>query len=264
MPVREFQELSPDQKRARLAGKALQLELSRLNEQALAEKTARILEVDFSKTEDYIQHATGRWRDEGPVPMSPEGYRLNKQQIYRRQKRAQDAYAKKMNLSDAEKEIKFRKPLSEWDAQELAHGRPRNSKGTFSGPKPAYVDGEIYEEAMDRFKSIIRTGMRVATVDAITVVQGILNDESTDNRGRPLVAASTKLAAAQFLIEHVVGKPTQRIESDVSVKLQAILGSVMVNPSELATGNYVAGHLPGLTMELAAAGDADEWESDEG
>lgn len=223
---------------------------------------AKIQTVDFSATEDYVQHATGRWRDEDAAPMSPEGYRLNKQQIYRRQKRAQDAFAKKMNLSEVEKEIKFRKPLSEWDAEELARGRPRNRDGSFRGPKPAYVSGEIYEEAMDRFKSIVKTGMRVATVDAIQVVQGILNDDSTDNRGRPLVAASTKLQAAQFLIEHVVGKPTQRVENDVSVKLQAILGSVMVNPSEMATGNYMVGHLPGLTMELAAAATEEDWDEE--
>lgn len=257
----KFLDLPPETRRRRLAGKALQLELSRLAADGLAESNATPEILDFSQAEDYLQHATGRWRDEDPVPMSAEGYRLSKQQIYRRQKRAQDAYAKKMNLSPEEKAIKFRKPLSEWDAEELARGRPRAADGSFKGPKPAYIDGEIYEEAMDRFKSIVKTGMRVATVDALTVIKSIINDESTDNRGRPLVAASTKLQAAQFLIEHVVGKPTQRVENDVSIKLQAILGSVMVNPADMATGSYVPGHLPGLTMELAAA--RDDYEDDD-
>lgn len=262
MPDKVFSDLPLEAKKSRLAGKALQLELARLNAEGLAESNALPRVVDFTHTVDYVQHTTGRWQDPGVKPISPDGFQLNKQQIYRRMKRARDAFEKKMNISPAEAAIRYKKPLDEWDADELARGRPRNSKGKFSGPNPTWVTAEVHEEAMDRFKSIVKTGMRIATVDAIKVVQDILNDDSTDNRGRPLVAASTKLQAATFLIEHVAGKPTQRIENDVSIKLQAILGSVMVNPSELATGNYMPGHLPGLTMELAALADEDEFDGE--
>lgn len=221
--------------------------------------------VDFTNIDDYVQHTTGRWRDPGVRPISPEGYVLNKQQIYRRTKRAQKKFLEKMNLGAAEQATYYKKPIADWDEEELARGRPRDSKGGFRGPKPKWVTAEMHEEAMDRFKSVVRTGMRSATVDAIEFMKRMINDDSTDNRGRPLVPASTKLTAATFLVEHLVGKPTQRIESDVSVKLQAILAGVMVNPGDQATGNYMPAHLPGFTMELAAAvaGEDDIEDDDE-
>lgn len=224
----------------------------------MAEPLATPQVVDFTNEVDYVQHTTGRWRDPGIRPISPDGYVLNKQQIYRRMKRARAKYLEKMEIGQVEQAAYYKKPLVDWDAEELARGRPRNAAGNFKGPKPAWVSAEIHEEAMDRFKSIVRTGMRVASIDAIEFMQSMLNDESTDNRGRPLIPASTKLQAAQFLVEHLVGKPTQRIESDVSVKLQAIMASVMVNPGDQATGNYMPAHLPGFTMELAAAMSGEE------
>ena len=250
-------------RRTQQAGKALQLELARLHAAATAEPQAHPAVVDFSETVDYVQHTTGRWMDPGVRPISPEGYVLNKQQIYRRMKRAREKYLEKMNIGQAEKQAYYKKPLADWDEEELARGRPRNAAGNFKGPKPAWVSAELHEEAMDRFKSVIRTGMRVASVDAINFMQKVLVDDSTDNRGRPLVPASTKLQAAMFLAEHLVGKPTQRIESDVSVKLQAILGTVMVNPGEQATGNYMPAHFPGMTMELMAGPSDDEEEEDD-
>ena len=213
--------------------------------------------VDFSGIVDYVQHTTGRWMDPAIRPISPEGYVLNKQQIYRRMKRARKNFLEKMDIGQAEKKAYYQKPLADWDAEELARGRPRNSKGNFKGAKPTWVTSEMHEEAMDRFKSIIRTGMRVASVDAIEFMQKMITDDETDNRGRPLVPASTKLQAAQFLVEHLVGKPTQRVESDVSVRLQGILAGVMVNPGDQATGNYMPAHMPGFTMELST-GPSDE------
>jgi len=249
-------------RRTQQAGKALQLELVRLSTAAMAEPQATPQVVDFTAVDDYVQHTTGRWRDEGVRPISPDGYVLNKQQIYRRMKRARKRFLESMDIGQAEKQAYYQKPLADWDPEELARGRPRNSKGNFKGPKPTWITAEMHEETIDRFKSIIRTGMRVATVDAIEFMKTMIADNSVDNRGRPIVPASTKLQAAQFLVEHLVGKPTQRIESDVSVKLQAIMASVMVNPGDVATGNYMAAHLPGHTMELAQV-VADEEEDDD-
>jgi hypothetical protein len=264
MKAEEHNGLPVEVRRSQQAGKALQLELARLNAEATAEPLATPQVVDFTKTVDYVQHTTGRWNDPGIRPISPEGYVLNKQQIYRRMRRARKKFLEKMELSGAEQNALHKKPLADWDAEELARGRPRDAKGGFKGPKPAWVTAEMHEEAMDRFKSIVRTGMRVASIDAIEFMQRMINDEETDNRGRPLIPASTKLQAAQFLVEHLVGKPTQRVESDVSVKLQGLMAQVMVNPGEQATGNYMPAHFPGFTMELAAGmsddGDYEEAE----
>lgn len=240
--------------------------MARLNATALEARNASIRIIDFSPIADYVQRPSGRWQDADPRPTSPEGFALNKQQIYRRMKRARDAYLRKTKLSEAEVAVRYKKPLAEWDSEELARGRPRDAQGGFKGPKPHYVSAEIHEEAMDRFKQIIKTDMRVATVDAVKLLRDVINNEELDNRGKALVPASTKVQAAQFLIEHVVGKPTQRIEGDVSVKLQALLGAVMVNPEELASGgNFVPGHMPGYTMELTQfQGEDDDDPIDDG
>lgn len=245
-------------------GKPLQLALARLNAvgQAAREATPQVVRMD--KVTQPLDKPSGVKRDREPTKFSPDGYALGKQQNYRRLKRARD-HMQKVTLgnSKAETEIKYRKPLDEWDAEELARGRVRDRKGGFTGSAPKWISGEIHEEAMDRFTSIVKTGMRVHAVDALTVIGSIINNEEIDNRGRPQVAPSTKLQAAQFLIEHVVGKPTQRVEQDISVKLQGILASVMVNPNEAGDG-YTPGHLPGITMQLAAARGADDDEVLEG
>lgn len=135
------------------------------------------------------------------------------------------------------------KPVDEWDAEELAHGRPRNAAGNFKGFPPKYIPREVHERALERFKIIIKQGMNVQSLTALKTVQMILESEETDNRGKPIVTASAKLDAAKFLLEHIVGKPTQPMTSDVSVKLQGILGTVMVNPDLENPGQYTPAHV---------------------
>lgn len=149
------------------------------------------------------------------------------------------------------------KPIEDWDMDELAAGRPRNSKGSFTGPKPKWITREIHEQAMERFIQGVRQGMRGTTVKGLTKLEELLEDDSVDDKGKPLVSASTKVDIAKFLIEHVVGKPTQRVENDVSVKLQGLLAAVMVNPDDMSS-NYTPAHYPGITMKLATSEDDDD------
>lgn len=137
------------------------------------------------------------------------------------------------------------KPLEEWDAEELARGRPRNDAGTFQGRPPKFVTRELHERAMERFKTLIRDEMNSQSITALRTIQMVLESEEVDNKGKPIVSAAAKMDAAKFLLEHVVGKPTQPTQSDVSVKLQGILGAVMVNPSDLASlpQQYVPAHI---------------------
>jgi hypothetical protein len=195
--------------------------------------------------------------------MTAEGKLLTPKQIRARARRK----AKRSDImSDQELEYLYRKPLDEWDLDELAKGRPKNSKGHFSGPAPKWVTASVHEEAMAKYTAAVKSSMRATTVDALGLLKELINDDNVDDKGRPFVAASTKLDAAKFLIEHVVGKPTQRIESDVSVKLQGILGQVMVNPADINNGqqNYSMGHFPGITMELATAEieDTDDYDQE--
>src|SRR5690606_22032388 len=113
----------------------------------------------------------------------------------------------------------------EWDEEELARGRPRAQDGSFRGAAPKWITRELHEQAMARFKGIVEGRMREETVTALGVVNAILQNDDVDDRGKPAVSASTKLEAAKFLIEHAVGKPTQRVEQDISVRLQGLLAA---------------------------------------
>lgn len=125
------------------------------------------------------------------------------------------------------------KPIDEWDDEELRRGRPRAADGSFRGKAPPWMSRELHEQAMDRFKAIIGDRMREETVNAMGVVSAILANDEIDEKGRPVVPASVKLDAAKWLVEHLLGKPKQHTETDISVKLQAVLATAMVGPGGL-------------------------------
>lgn len=242
--------------------------------------TATPRTVDFSNVKKRRQHKSGVLRDIGvdPRPRTPEGKLLTPKQIRararRRYKKAQGGHSKEIMTTE---ELHWLyKPLEEWTIDELAAGRPMAPDGSgFKGPKPKWITQEVHEEAMDRFAKVIKGTMNEHTVDALETIQMILSNEEVDNRGRPLVSANTKLDAAKFLLEHVVGKPKQHVTQDISVKLQGLLGSVMVNPNTALappefggqgsdTGPaYSIGHYPGHTIPIGAADDIVDAEFDE-
>lgn len=213
------------------------------------------LTVDFSRTLDIFQHATGNTVDDTFQPFSSDGKLLTGKQIRARARRKRK---RGVHMSKEEMDALYEKPIDEWDLEELAHGRPRNAKGHFTGPNPQWIDRSVHEQAMEKYTSVVKTRMKVSTVDALDVLKQVLRNEDTDDRGKPIIPASTKVDVAKFLLEHVVGKPTQRVENDVSIRLQAILAQVVVNPGEKATGNYMPAHFPGATMALTAAQDLED------
>lgn len=229
-------------------------------------KPAKIMTIDFSRGPQIRQHASGKtihrgdWRD--TRPMSGDGKLLTKKQIRARARRR----AARLDLRRSDKtimsELEFErlyKPVEEWDLEELARGRPRNVDGVFSGPKPKWITREVHERAMEQFQLAIKTEMGAQSITALDTLRWVLSNEDTDDRGKPLVPATAKNQAAMFLLEHVVGKPKQHVQQDISVKLQGILGSVMVNPNEVlappelgGSGEYQLAHLPGHTLPLGA------------
>lgn len=210
--------------------------------------------IDWSTVPDIQQHASGIIPEELPAAeawkRSKEGKSLNPKQIRTRARRKR-ARGKPDGLTKEETEAFYQKPVSEWDMEELAHGKPRNSKGNFQGRKPKWVTPAISEEMSRRFKAIVKENMNVHTVTALDKLGELISNDEVDERGKPRVPASVQLQATQFLLEHVIGKPQQEIKSDISVTLQGVLAQVMVNPTELATGNYMPAHYPGITMPLS-------------
>lgn len=217
--------------------------------------TSRV--VDFRDAE--------RSPDEDARPVNAEGKLMTGKQIRSRARRKLQAGKK---LDDETFDAWAGKPIDEWDLEELARGRPRDTNGGFRGRPPQYMPRAVHERISERFKLLVRDSMNTNAVAALGVIHNLLADENYDDKGKPIVAPSVKLDAAKWLIEHVIGKPVQPTQSDISVKLQGILGAVMVNPvigddTPALPRGYAAGHFGtrGVTIdgEVIEDDDDDDW-----
>lgn len=216
--------------------------------------TVTIRTLDFRKVPDIFMHRDVTRRNfDAPHPrtistVGPRNLSLKPRNVKNRAKRLN----KRIERLDREL---LGKPVEAWDLEELARGRPRNAIGTFAGKPPPFVTREVHEAAMSRFVDMVKSDMSVQAIDALKVLNGLITSDEVDNRGRALVPPATKLSAAQFLIEHIVGKPVQRQQTDISVKLQGILGHVMINPDMHNSKSYQIAHYPGVTMPIAELSD---------
>lgn len=195
--------------------------------------------LDFSNVDRDDLPRSAKFADGRPKKLTPKQIRARAR---RAQKKGGMAYADELSL--------LHKPIEEWDNEELARGRPRASDGTFKGKAPEWIHRAIHEQAVDKFKELVKQDLSVHTLTAITTVKWILECDDLDEKDKPVVPASTKLDAAKFLIEQLLGKPKQEVKADISVKLQGILAAATV------TGDAPLGIGMGYT-------DAPSWEDDE-
>lgn len=166
--------------------------------------------------------------EEDARPVNAEGKLMTGKQV---RSRARRLLQKGKKLDDETFEAWAGKPIDEWDLEELARGRTRDASGGFRGRPPQYMPRAVHERIAERFKILVRDQMNIASTQALGVIANLLDNQEVDDKGKPIVAASVKLDAAKWLVEHVIGKPVQPTQTDVSVKLQGILGAVMVNPT---------------------------------
>lgn len=156
---------------------------------------------------------------------------------------------------DAAMLANVRKPIDEWDLEELARGRPRAKDGTFKGPAPTWITPVVIAEAKRRLKSGIISQMAVYATDALAVVYKIMMSTEKDSDGRPLVSTRERMDAAKFIIEHTIGKPRQAMELESSASMtQHMLARALKVEDE--NGRLVDAHpVIDLTSE--------EWSDDE-
>jgi hypothetical protein len=199
-------------------------------------------------------------------PTNSAGKLMTAKQVRSRARRTLD---KGKRLDDETFEAWSGKPIDEWDLEELARGRTRDGGGRFRGKPPKYMPRAVHERIAERFKLLVRDQMNQNSVMALGVIGNLLSSEDTDDKGKPIVSASVKLDAAKWLVEHVIGKPVQPTQQDISVKLQGILGAVMVQPVldedhpdrvALPRG-YTAGHFG--TRGESVIDVESEWEDDD-
>lgn len=189
--------------------------------------------------------------------------------------RARRTLMKGKKLNDEDFELWAGKPIDEWDLEELARGRTRDKGGGFRGRPPMAMPRAVHERIADRFKLLVKDQLNIEATSAIGVIHNLLNDDNFDDKGKPIVPASVKLDAAKWLVEHVIGKPVQPTQSEVSVKLQGILSAVTANPildgdhpdlRALPPG-YAAAHFGvrgGPVIDAEVEDDDDDWGSSDG
>lgn len=128
-------------------------------------------------------------------------------------------------------ELVYEKPVSQWDFEELQRGRPRGPDGTFStGARPGWLTDTILTEAQKRLKRLTRDQLGQYAGAAIEVLNELMKDTREDENGRPITTSATKLSAATYILDQVIGKPTQHVEVEGNVKLDTLLAAVIVNP----------------------------------
>jgi hypothetical protein len=160
--------------------------------------TARCATIDFSRVQQVELHTSGNVIDMGDAkdlrPRGPDGKLMTPKQIRARARRRGEKAKRKGRQGKAgaimtpDELAAMYKPLEDWDLEELARGRPRAQDGTFRGRSTGWINRETHEEAMKRFKEVVKTELNVHGValanpnDALALPsQGGKNDNSTED-----------------------------------------------------------------------------------
>lgn len=151
------------------------------------------------------------------------------------------------------------KPVPEWDMEELARGRPRNSNGSFRGASPSWLTEDIRAEALKRLKDNVFSELMALVPLAAKTVRDTLTSTEVDDNGRPVVDAKTKLDAAKWLSEHAVGKATQRTTVEVNPvnETARILSRIQIVNDD-GKSDYWLDHMPPDYIDGEVADDEDD------
>lgn len=120
------------------------------------------------------------------------------------------------------------KPMHKWDMEELARGRIRDRNGGFQGRTPAWITPAVQREAKRRLMDHAFGKLAGHIDQAIIVLGNLLTSTELDDFGRPIVDARTKLAAATFILEHVLGKPKAVVEVESADLVRQFLAGALV------------------------------------
>jgi hypothetical protein len=142
-------------------------------------------------------------------------------------KRAIDARVRRRHanmLEDLEVDIEkmYGKPVSEWDFQELQIGRPRDENGRLvrdTGPPPAWITPAIMAEAQKRLKLMTRDRMGHYAGVAIEVMVKLMQSSRSD---------LVKFNAAKYVLDQIIGMPTQRVEIDESMSPAEFMADFLI------------------------------------
>lgn len=132
------------------------------------------------------------------------------------------------------------KPVEEWDFEELQCGKPRDpitGKISRRGGRPAWITPIILAEAQKRLSTMTTTQLGMYTGSAIGVMVDLMQSAKVE---------MVRYKAAEYVLNQIMGMPTQRQEISASVNVQSFLADVMVNPDgseghAIEDGNIIEG-----------------------
>ena len=140
----------------------------------------------------------------------------------------------------ADVELYYQKPIEEWDFEELQRGKPRASDGNFYGGTPKWLTPVLMAEAQSRLRTISAQQMGMYAGDAIRVMAELMETSRV-----PMV----RFQAAKYILDQIIGLPTQRVETKAQIEFESLLADVMVNAD---------GSSDGMVVDLAESEWAEE------
>lgn len=186
-----------------------------------------VQQVQGTRAARAANYTGGRPKDETKLSVKPS-------QARNRLRRAMQKAEQKGGLKhidgrvQRDVEMLYKKPIDEWDIEELAHGRPRSRDGKFTGQAPKWITPLIVAEAKRRLLNQTFGSMAAHIPQAIKVIGELMTSDEVDDKGRPIVDARTKFAAAQFTLEHYLGKPTIFVQAEVADFTRSAIASAIV------------------------------------
>lgn len=160
--------------------------------------------------------------DEKPVRK-----RSNRPQAVKNRLRRAD---RKFEEAKADVELYYQKPIEEWDFEELQRGMPRASDGKFYGKRPKWLTPVLMAEAQSRLKTMSSRQLGMYAGKAIEVMVDLMENSRMD---------MVRFNAAKYVLDQIIGLPTQRVEATAQIEFESLLADVMVNPDGSADGMVI-------------------------
>jgi hypothetical protein len=148
-------------------------------------------------------------------------------------------------------ELLYGKQFSEWDLEELAKGKCKNPvTGRFhAGPRADWLASPIMAEIRQRFIDLTLEKLDGQVPFALDVLRKLMVSEERDEFGKYIVEPRVKLDAAKFIIEHVIGKPRQRVDISGDDALKKIMAAALVMPNGDDAHPVIDGELVGKAFD---------------
>jgi hypothetical protein len=131
-------------------------------------------------------------------------------------------------------EYVLKKPIEQWDLEELARGKVRNKNGRFTGgPRFQHIDPLLDKEIANRLRHMALREIQGNVYTAIDVLVDLMKHSEQD---------AIRLKAALVVIEYTLGSPQQNIAlSGDAGAVAAALAKALVLPSGLPAHPVIEG-----------------------